>query len=231
MKKIWGYVHLFKALLIIVLNPQNTSAALSVGEWLYRLGLTQHFIQKLESQPNSLELIKARKLLAPYDLTELEKRPVGSLGRSYAEHMMRNHLRPDFYKILDTREVSTFCMMRLRQTHDLWHVLTGFGTSVPEELGLQAFLHAQTETPLPAVLMGGALVRAGLKDPSMVRIILEQIVLGYRLGTQAKNIFALDWESHWQTPLDQLRQEFHIDSKLISSDFKNFNKNQPGLLS
>ena len=30
-------------------------------------------------------------------------------------------------------------MHRLRETHDIVHVLTGFGTDGPGELGLQAF--------------------------------------------------------------------------------------------
>jgi ubiquinone biosynthesis protein Coq4 len=36
---------------------------------------------------------------------------------------------------------TSYLLLRLRQTHDLWHVVTGFSTNVPGELGLKAFVY------------------------------------------------------------------------------------------
>jgi ubiquinone biosynthesis protein Coq4 len=103
-------------------------------------------------------------------------------------------------------------MMRLRQTHDLWHTLTGFGTSIADELGLQAFTLAQVHSPLAPLLIGSRLVVASLFRPLEAREIISRVCLGWQMGTNAKQIFAIDWESHWQTPLSLLRNEYKISA-------------------
>lgn len=42
--------------------------------------------------------------------------------------------------------------LRLSQTHDLWHVITGFDTTVVGEIGLQAFHLTQFPYPLASAL-------------------------------------------------------------------------------
>ena len=49
-------------------------------------------------------------------------------------------------------------MHRLRETHDIVHVLTGFGTDGPGELGQQAFNLAKNRSPLVAMLNFGGML-------------------------------------------------------------------------
>jgi ubiquinone biosynthesis protein Coq4 len=99
----------------------------------------------------------------------------------------------------------------MRQTHDLWHVLTGFDTSIPGEIGLQAFQAAQTRAPLSPILMGGALLRAGTDRTEMMEPLMEQITKGWQCGIKARSLFSLDWEANWSTPLTQLRKDYQIE--------------------
>lgn len=128
--------------------------------------------------------------------------------------MLSNNLDPEFYGKFEVTNDETYVMMRLRQTHDLWHVLTGFSTEVQDELGLQAFMFAQTRAPLASILIGAAIFRAGITNHPLTATVFERVAYGWRLGSEAKSIFALDWEAHWQTPLETLRQMY--DLKVMS---------------
>ena len=62
-----------------------------------------------------------------------------------------------------TASDAAYVELRLSQTHDLWHVITGFDTMVAGEIGLQAFHLTQFPHPLGAVLSAtlGAPERVG----------------------------------------------------------------------
>jgi ubiquinone biosynthesis protein Coq4 len=126
--------------------------------------------------------------------------------------MIRNHLDPNFYKTFEITNDAIMTIMRLRQTHDLWHVMTGFSTSVQDELGLQAFTYAQTASPLSPLLIGGGLLRAGFKNRQLTAPILESVAKGWAMGKKARPLFPLDWEANWKTPLTELRRDYGIDT-------------------
>ena len=84
------------------------------------------------------------------DLKVLRALPTGTLGREYALMMDRNGLDPASIPSLPDDDEGKYVRAHLYETHDLWHVVTGFGTDVPGELGLQAFYQAQLPGKLPA---------------------------------------------------------------------------------
>ena len=51
-----------------------------------------------------------------------------------------------------TNERAAYVIQRLRQTHDLWHVVTGYDTDPASEVALQAFTYAQLRAPGSLVL-------------------------------------------------------------------------------
>ncbi len=205
-------IRLLWALLRATLNPDNTAAILTVGEAMYRIGATETAQKKMMSQPEAIALIQNRKLMAPVNLQELQKLPPGTLGRIYADHMITNNLNPNFFKNMEITSDYIMAIMRLRQTHDLWHVVTGFTTSVQDELGLQTFMHAQTASPLSPLLIGSGILKAGFKHRDMTQPILDRVALGWAMGKKARPLFAIDWEANWQTPLAQLRQDYNVDA-------------------
>lgn len=210
MKKTWGLINLFLCIYKISIDPDDTVAGFGVGEWLYKLGLTERFVSRLKSDPETAAFIRDRKKMQTYEMNDLKKLNPGTLGRTYADHMALYSLQPNFYKFISAPDDTAFCMMRLRQTHDLWHVMTGFGVSHPEELGLLAFYTALTEAPLSPFMVGGALIKAALKENAIVRPIFDNLAKGYAMGLKARQMFALDWENNWKTPLEDLRKKYHI---------------------
>ncbi len=216
MKKIWLLVKLFFNLIRVSISPSQTGAVLGIGESLYGLGFVDKMKERLDSIPECVQIMNQRKLLAPFDLKALQKLPNGSFGRCYADHMIGRGLSPDFYKHIKVTNAQTFSMMRLRQTHDLWHVITGFDTSVTGEIGLQAFYYAQLRTPLAPILIGGSLLTASIKNRASLVKIFESIVSGWQLGIRAKCLFAVDWEANWQTPLKQFQQELLGEGAILN---------------
>jgi len=63
---------------------------------------------------------------------------------------------PDYYRKIDVQNDIDYVMMRIRQTHDIWHVVTGFDTHPLGEIAIKAVELSQTHRPMAAE-MGRAL--------------------------------------------------------------------------
>lgn len=200
------------ALLKISRNPENTAAVFDLAEALYKMGSSEAVRKKFQQDPDCFEIIKNRTLLKPINLTELQTLPLGTIGRAYADHMIGNKLDPNFYRVLEIKNDTIFVMMRMRQTHDLWHVLTGFNTSVPGEIGLQAFMAAQISAPLSILLMAGALFKVATKQQESLDVVMNSITQGWLMGKKAKPFFSIDWEANWKTPVLELRSAYQVEA-------------------
>jgi ubiquinone biosynthesis protein Coq4 len=166
--------------------------------------------------PSSRALYEASKadyLHKPFDLKELAQCAPGTLGHAYAAMMLAAGLDPEFFEYTPVKDVTDFYTVRLRKTHDIYHVLTGFGTDVPSELGLQGFYLAQLHTPVPlAILVSGLLYIINRRDRAEIRRTIERVVAGYQMGLHAKTLHGVAWELHWHDDLDAVRRRYGIAS-------------------
>jgi ubiquinone biosynthesis protein COQ4 len=167
-------------------------------------------IRVLKADPACAALIEERYLPPRYDLNALMQCPEDSLGYAYAVMMKDTALYPDLYSDLAIDNEASYAEARLGQTHDIWHLITGFDTSVADEIGLQAFHLAQFPYPLAAMLIANALIGDTLLDPQSLPGLLRAIEKGWKLGKQAKPLFAQKWELSWDQPIAQLRQELNL---------------------
>lgn len=94
----------------------------------------------------------------------------------------------------------------LYETHDLWHVALGFGTNVPEELGLQAVYAAQLPGQLAPILIAGGLLRAALWRQHEFKACLATVARGHALGKACRPLVGIEWQNLWHlTPLEVRR--------------------------
>jgi ubiquinone biosynthesis protein COQ4 len=147
------------------------------------------------------------------DLTALRELPEGTLGRVFADHLIENHLDPaaipvPSYPAGDVRYVKT----HLRETHDIWHVATGFGTDVAGELGLQAFYLAQLPSRLSAVLLSMAFLHLATKNIGARDAIMTEVLRGWALGKRARPFFGFAWAEHWATPIADVRALLGVEA-------------------
>lgn len=165
----------------------------------------------MKSQPGVAEIIKERYLPSTPDITALLKLPEDSLGYIYAYKMKQANFDPEFYPQVNVKDDTTYLALRLRQTHDIWHTVTGFGTDLAGEVGLQGFYFAQTHAPLSLPIMTGGILNTLLKQADQLTHVMHIVLQGYDMGIKSKSLLAQKWEKHWDKPLAVWRKELEIE--------------------
>jgi ubiquinone biosynthesis protein Coq4 len=117
---------------------------------------------------------------------------------------------PNLHAGMTAKSDAEYIELRLSQTHDLWHIITGFDTSLVDEIGLQAFHLPQFPYPLATMLVANSLISTTLKEPELLPQLLAAIVQGFQMGQTAKLLFAQKWEEGWEKPLTQWQSELNI---------------------
>ena len=140
--------------------------------------------------------------------------PEGSLGKTYADFMTREQISAD--GLVDASDGDGGGSVedpqrarfgtRLRDTHDLWHVVSGYNRDLLGEASLLAFTFAQTRNPGIGVIVAMAYWLASSDGGAERRMIRE----GYRRGRQAAWLPAADWEALMSRSLDSVRAELRV---------------------
>ncbi len=97
---------------------------------------------------------------------------------------------------------------RMRDIHDLWHVLTGYGRDPLGEASLVAFSYSQTRGLGWLAIALGVLVKGGVAHG--VRGVRRAVIEGFRHGRVAAWLPGLDYEKLMALPLDLARAELGI---------------------
>jgi ubiquinone biosynthesis protein Coq4 len=146
-----------------------------------------------------------------YELDELTSMPEQTLGAVYSKFMLARGLKPDFYEDISPRHKMHYLRLRLRQTHDIWHVLTGFDSDQFGEVGLQGFYFGQVTNGQSALIFAGAILKSVLRCRFGE---LERFIVffcdGYNAGRQSQNLLPVKWEEHWHDTLATLRERHAI---------------------
>lgn len=209
----------FRALQALLRNPDDTMQALEIFDAIDR-GVEEHEFTRMRRDPVGRRLLAERPSLpaALADRAALAALPAGSLGRAYLAYLDAN--RFDAHGLLDLKDDLE---QKLRQrgeerpaldparewfrnrgilSHDLWHVLTDYGTDDLGEAALLAFSLAQSVGWANALLVFGVLVRgtmlAGLGFP---RYLFE----AWRRGRRSPWLGALAYEELLPRPLAEVR--------------------------
>jgi ubiquinone biosynthesis protein COQ4 len=156
----------------------------------------------LEDMPDLLSVLR--------DQSALEAMPDGSLGRAYLAFMRRDGLTADALVSASETGASpradtkhAFIDARLRDSHDLWHVVTGYGGDLVGEAALLAFSYAQTWSPGVGLLVSLALYKG---DPDARRLVVD----GFVRGSRAAWLPVQAWETMLTEPLDAVRERLRV---------------------
>lgn len=148
-----------------------------------------------------------------YDVDGLLSLSPETLGGMYARHMKSRGLRPDFFDAVTPRHNLHYLRLRMRQTHDIWHTLTGFDTNPVGEVGLQAFYFAQFTNGQSALIIAGAILKSILRRRyGELEQFVEAFCDGYRNGRRAQPLLGVKWEDLWQEPVEDLRRRYNIEA-------------------
>jgi ubiquinone biosynthesis protein COQ4 len=200
------YVETIRGLATMVRDPGHTESVFDIEDGLQNLEAYELAVEYIRSDPAMAELMKERYLRhGKHDLDALLKLPEASLGYHFAHHLRDKGFDPDYFRVREVHTDLDYVLMRLRQTHDIWHVVTGFDTDPISELGVKAVELAQTRRPMAAVVAAGGVIRFLYKDPENLGEVLGAVSEGYQMGINAKPLLAQKWEDHWERPLEEWR--------------------------
>jgi ubiquinone biosynthesis protein COQ4 len=199
-----GAVSLFK-------DPTQTESVYDIEDGLRKTKATQLAVEFVKSDPSVAHIIQERYTPPQLDLEFLLTLPANSLGYTYASYIKESNFDPNFYRKVDVEDEISYVFLRLRQTHDIWHIIAGFSTDVAGELGLKSFEFAQTHRTMSLILLAGGLLRTLSKSPAELDHMLQCIALGYRRGVKARPLLAQKWEEQWSKSLTDWRTELGIE--------------------
>ena len=204
------FLSIIRGAIALILDPSKTDSVYDVEDGMRDRRATQLAVEFVKQHPDVKQIFQVRYLSEPPDLDALKQLPPNSLGYAYADYLETSGFDADFYRKLEVKDDATYFLLRMRQTHDIWHLVADFNTDVPGELGLKAFELAQTRRPLSAILLAGGLLSAVFKAPETMGPLLEQIAIGYRLGAAAEPFLAQRWEDHWGRSLEDWRERLNL---------------------
>lgn len=216
-KKInWDFLTTIKGVISLLRDPGKTDSVYDIEDGLRHIKANQVILEHLRQDPSIAQIIAERYVGPPVDLEYLSKLPEESLGYAYASYIKSLGFDPNFYRPINIEDDVSYLLLRMRQTHDIWHVVSGFKTNVAGELQLKAFELAQNRRIISLILVAGGVLGTLFKSPEQLDALIDQIALGYRMGREAKPLLAQKWEEQWEKPLSQWRAELGINPSSVA---------------
>ena len=146
----------------------------------------------------------------------LAKFPVGSVGGAYREFreargFTAEGLADEARKVaplVDAPHPVIWYSRRLRDVHDIWHVLTGYGTDALGEACVVSFSYGQTGNLGFAFIGWGAAREIRREAPTVPA--RRAVWQAWRNGRAAQWLPGLDYEALFEQPLEQARDQLGI---------------------
>jgi ubiquinone biosynthesis protein COQ4 len=202
-----------RALRALARDPDDTGQVFKIVAALS--GDTQgRMLRRLQSSETGRRLLAERRSLAELllDRERLRALPEDSLGRAYLRFCERHGITADGLiaaseqgDFSDRTADEQFVATRMRDAHDLWHVVAGYQTDLTGEASVLALTVAQTKNPGIALIVLVAYLRHGGLHGG--RPVLRR---AFARGLRAAWLPAADWEALLVRPLDEVRRELGL---------------------
>ncbi len=200
-------------------NPDDTKQAARIVEALQGRAPLR-MLRRIRRSPRGRKLLAENPdlLSALKDAQWLASLPEGTLGRSYYEFCKRENLTPggldkaveegfDRERFESLGEDEKFLQTWMRDTHDLFHVLTGYQTDLLGEISVLAFSAVQTRNPAVWFMVLAGAMMLGQRGYLRPKLLVGAILRGLR----ARGVITADWKSLLSVPLDEIRELLGID--------------------
>ncbi len=213
----------WRSLRELVADPKQTE---KVFELLGAVGGDdgESSFQRFLSHPDGRRLLASRPglLEALADRSALSRMPDESFGRAYLDFVRARGFEPagllEARANAETRRseldpIREWFFDRTNLMHDLWHVVTGYGTDEAGESALLAFTLAQIPTRGMAVLV----VAAAVVGPKDLRLSWPRYLhRAWVRGRRAVLLTTAPWEDLLPRPLDEVRLRLRIEPARVA---------------
>ncbi|MFO0676258.1 MAG: Coq4 family protein [Polyangiaceae bacterium] len=204
-------VKLALAVLRLVRDPNRLDVVFSLSDALVDDPRASALFDETNRRPEVAPACAARLRTPRLDLDALAKLPDGSFGRAAETFFRTNGLDPDALPRRDATTDVEWLNAHLYETHDLWHVATGFSPDVAGELGLQAFYAAQLGGPFPLLILVAGLLNTVIFAPLETRVRLAAIARGWTMGANARLFIGLDWAALLPMPMSDVKARLALE--------------------
>ena len=195
-------------------NPGSLDSVLAIASSVKDSPIAEQMMRHLLENPEFAQLVKEGWRPEHIDLHALQALPEGTLGRCYADQLLSLGITPE--TLIDPSPITSdreYITHRLKETHDIIHVLTGFGIDGDSELGLQGFNLGQTRSPLAVMLIFGGMLSA-LQEDEPLGPMLRALARGFQMGLDADLVIARKLEEDWDRPLLDWRRELKLPTEI-----------------
>ena len=192
-------------------NPEDTSQVFAIFRALRGKSGIRTF-RRFAQSPTGARVIRERRRLLDTlsDRAGLAALPDGSFGRRYFDFMKAENLTAEGLVEASQSwendpvpaDMELF-RARMRDAHDLTHVLTGYGRDPLGEICLLAFMHAHNRNAGALLLV---LMSLKHMPPRARRAVFE----AWRNGRKARWLQDQDYEALLPRPLAEVRRELNI---------------------
>jgi ubiquinone biosynthesis protein COQ4 len=224
------YIHeAAEAVQVLLRDPDDTAQVFRVIDALPGWAPERNLRRFARTELGKRVLGEGRSLLPRLaDREGLMRLPAGSLGRAYLEFLDSENITAaglveasvtgregQAPSSVDHEVFSAW----LRDSHDVWHVVTGYQGDLIGEGALLAFSFAQTKHPGVGFIVAAGLWRIGqLRRRARAQGELdaserdERLVIleGFARGVRASWLPAVDWEVLLAEPLDDVRKRLGL---------------------
>ena len=177
----------------------------SLSRALSRMSSDERGQRLLDEQPNIVKVLNDRDMLAAL--------PEGSIGKAYYDFVHAEGLSADGL-IASSHEAPRFEKIeqnlrwlgdRLRDIHDLQHVMTGYGRDTLGELCLLSFMTTQVPSRGIDFIIFMGRTKGQKEQPELN--LKELIDEGRQIGEAADWMLFTRWEDRLHEPLESVRAE------------------------
>ena len=205
-----------RALKTLINDPEKTEQVFIIIRAMSGDALQRSFARFCLTKTGRQILAEKRILLETLqDRDALRAMPDGSLGRHYLKFVESQELTAD--GLVEAREDGAVELIedpdlklfgeRLRDMHDLWHVVTDYGRDTFGEACLLGFTYAQTRNRGIGIIAFVGMLKLAQEIKSGVPAAVWQ---AYRDGKNAGWLPAQDWEHLLTQPLENVRRTLNI---------------------
>lgn len=203
-----------RAIRALVRNPDDLPQVFTIIDALSGDSLNR-VLRRLRATPGGATLLHDKPDVARLlvDREALRAMPEDSLGRAYLRFVESEGISAEgIIAASQQRESSMprtedgeYVHARMRDTHDLWHTVTGYRGDVVGEISLLAFTASQTANPAVTAIVIVAILKGFAKGN------LDVVWDGFRRGLRAKWIIGEPWEALLARPLEEVRTALRIE--------------------
>lgn len=215
----WG--HALRSFRKLVADKEDTRQVFEIMRALNGASTAKGYHKLLESVDGGRIAYEREEFAARLmDDAWLDSLPEGSVGAAYREFVRAERLSAEGLAEV-SRETGdgieyphpyAWFGRRVRDVHDIWHILTGYHRDALGEACLVAFSYAQTKGLGWAFIAVGAALQA---RKSKAHPYVKAIWQGYQRGKAAKWLPAEDYERLMAEPLEAARRRLGLTPPTI----------------